>query len=291
MVHFSIPSATSEPFGKSLFAKVAHIARYLILAEFALLVYRLTRAPDRRVFKVEIGRSKDAANILQSVIRKVKQKETFLKDPTALDALITELGITEDFFVPVVDGKEFFSVDTLAAGEITGKIEDIEYLRKKLISGLGIPAIYLIQEESSESKYTLAQENIKFARTIVNYQKTFSNKLTELIRKIVARVTDDPTIIAAVQTTRIVFRPPVAIQMERLSEMMGNVSTLINTLSEVLPEVDKTVLARRFLSYFFDPQELDEMLRTSKLRKRATSSSEGTDELGFEQEYEGKGGE
>ena len=79
--------------------------------------------------------------------------------------------------------------------------------------------------------------------------------------------------------------------MERLSEMMGNVSTLINTLSEVLPEVDKTVLARRFLSYFFDPQELDEMLRTSKLRKRATSSSEGTDELGFEQEYEGKGGE
>ena len=199
MVFFKVPSSFTDPYGQSIFAKVAHIARYLIVAEYALLIYRLTRAPDRRIFKVEVGRSRDASNMLQYVIRKIKQRETYLKDPTALDSLLGEITMFEDFFVPMVDGREFFTVDTLPGGDITGKIEDIEYLRKKLISGLGIPAIYLIQEESSESKYTLSQENVKFARTIVSLQKEFSRCITELVRKLLAYYETDATVLSSAE--------------------------------------------------------------------------------------------
>lgn len=273
MEYFKIPAvSTSYKYGQSIFSNVELIGKYLALLEYSLLIYRLTRAAEKRVFKVDVGSDRDVANYIQQVIRKTKQKEVYLQSGASLDTLVGELSLFEDYYIPVREGREFFTVDTVPGGELTSKIEDIEYLRKKLVSGLGIPAIYLVQEDTSESKYTLSQENVKFARTIVRLQKILSAPLTSLVRKLVSIEYPE------VPTSKIFvsFRPPMAIQMERLQELLTTIQTVVNTAVDVLPTVDKTQLAKKYLSLFTDMDELLEMERLTKIRGK--KAGEGTEE-------------
>lgn len=274
MVHFSLPNALSYPYGDSIFSKVRTIGLYLILMEFAMLIYRLVRAPERRIFKVETGRTQDVQNYLQQIIRKTKQKEIYLKDANTIDTLLSEISMFEDYFIPVVDGRESFSIDSTPAGELNSKLEDIEYLRKKLISGLGIPAIYLISEENVESKYTLSQENIKFARTIIRLQKYISESITDLFRKLWTLIYKDKI----AKNISLTLNPPIALQMERTNEVLSNIKGIIDVISE-MTDIKKDILIERFLSPFMDISDLYESIHKQKLERKLKYSEKELEQL------------
>jgi len=269
MEYFRIPSAKHYPYGESIFSNNLIIGRLLAVLEHSLAIYRLTRAPERRIFKVEVGEERDVTGYIEKVIRKTKQKEVFLQDPVSVDTLISELSLFEDYYVPTKDGREFFTIESIPGGELTAKIEDIEYLRKKLVSGTGIPAIYLVQEDTPESKFTLAQENVKFARTIVKLQKVFTHHLTSLVKKICALT--DPNMLSKIHNTTITLKPPIAIQIAIYQELFASIQTVVESLSNLVPEVDKKKFARRYLTHLISPQELDDLIRTSKLEKAAST--------------------
>jgi len=242
-VHFKNEGSIFTYFGQPYALGVLHIASYLIAIEAAQVIYRLTRAPEKRVFRVNTFDDPRASAFIQEIINRTKKKEYALQSGS-LEALVNEITMFEDYFIPTTRGTPAVEVETLPGGEMSARMEDVEYFRKKLISGLGIPAIYLIQEESSESKYTLSQENVKFARTIVRLQKAFGRGLNELLYKLfdlVFGVADWDTLF------EIQLRPPIAIMMEREQEIFQNFSGFVQALRETasnLIDVDQVVLKK-----------------------------------------------
>jgi len=247
MVHFKIPSSINYPYGESLFTPVKDIAKYLIAAERALLIYRLTRAPEKRVFKVNVFEEKtEIPEVLQEVIRETKQKEVAISNAGTLDALMSEITMFDDIYIPVIDGQPAFEVDTIPGGDLNAKIEDLKYYRDKLIAGLAIPPIYLRPEDQqADNKSTLAQENARFARTIIRMQKVFSEKLTELVRKIIQIVEPDKVVNA--QYFYISFLPPTALMAEREQEVVNAVSNMIDTLSKY--NIPPELLLKKYLPH------------------------------------------
>lgn len=234
IVHFKIPSRIYQPFGEPFGLGSLLIAKYLIAADMSQLVYRLTRAAEKRIFKINVFDDNRSSQYIQEIINQTKRKEYAIRNANDTDTLINEVTMFEDYYIPSYAGEETMSIDVQPGGDMTNRIEDLEYYRKKMISGFGIPAIYLIQDDNPESKYTLAQENIRFARGIIKLQKYFSISLTELCHKIYTltfSATDDNLNAVSIQ-----LKQPRSLQLERESEMIQNFSNIVGQLKEMAPE-------------------------------------------------------
>ncbi len=287
--HFRIPSIMSNVYGDSLFAGVAMLGKYLLTMEYAMLIYRLVRAPEHRIFKINVGSSREVGNYINQVIRQTKQKETSILATNNIDTMYGDMSMFEDYYIPVDDeGKESMTIETVPGGELTAKIEDVEYMRKKLISGLGIPAAYLSGEDQIESKYTLSQENIKFTRSIIKLQKIISQHFTNFIRKLWLATGNDKTIANKIHIT---LSPPIALEFEKTNEILENITGLVEKLSVLLPKVDKQELATTILKKYLPMSEIQEII-TKSLIKPSTNEEEeanfGNEELNFGNEEETK---
>jgi hypothetical protein len=170
------------PYGSSVLESARRIWRQLILIEDAMLVYRVIRAPERRVFYIDVGNvpPEDVANYLEQAQTSLKRNQVVDKDNGKVDLRYNPLSVDEDYFLPVRGGESGTRIDTLAGGQNTAAIEDVEYIQKKLFAALKIPKAYLGYDEDVGSKATLAQEDIRFSRTIQRIQKTVISEMNKL---------------------------------------------------------------------------------------------------------------
>lgn len=170
------------PYGSSVLESARRIWRQLILIEDAMLVYRVIRAPERRVFYIDVGNvpPEDVANYLQQAQTSLKRNQVVDKDNGRVDLRYNPLSVDEDYFLPVRGGESGTKIDTLAGGQNTAAIEDVEYIQKKLFAALKIPKAYLGYDEDLGAKATLAQEDIRFSRTIQRIQKTVISELNKV---------------------------------------------------------------------------------------------------------------
>ena len=170
------------PYGSSVLEAARRIWRQLILIEDAMLVYRVIRAPERRVFYIDVGNvpPEDVTNYLEQAQTSFKRNQVIDKNNGKVDLRYNPLSVDEDYFLPVRGGESGTRIDTLAGGQNTAAIEDVEYIQKKLFAALKIPKAYLGYDEDVGSKATLAQEDIRFSRSIQRIQKTIISELNKL---------------------------------------------------------------------------------------------------------------
>ena len=170
------------PYGSSVLESARRIWRQLVLIEDAMLVYRVIRAPERRVFYIDVGNvpPDDVANYLEQAQSSLKRNQIVDKDSGKVDLRYNPLSVDEDYFLPVRGGESGTRIDTLAGGQNTAAIEDVEYIQKKLFAALKIPRAYLGYDEDVGAKATLAQEDIRFSRTIQRIQKTVISELNKI---------------------------------------------------------------------------------------------------------------
>ena len=170
------------PYGTSVLESARRIWRQLILIEDAMLVYRVIRAPERRVFYIDVGNvpPENVADYLEQAQSSLKRSQVIDKDTGKVDLRYNPLSVDEDYFLPVRGGESGTRIDTLAGGQNTAAIEDVEYIQKKLFAALKIPRAYMGYDEEIGSKATLAQEDIRFSRTIQRIQKTVVSELNKL---------------------------------------------------------------------------------------------------------------
>ena len=183
LTHFRLlGNDTFLPYGSSCLEAARRIWRQLILIEDAMLVYRVIRAPERRVFYIDVGNvpPEDVANYLEQAKSALKRNQIIDKDSGKVDLRYNPLSVDEDYFLPVRGGESGTKIDTLAGGSNTAAIEDVEYIQKKLFAALKIPRAYLGYDEDVGAKATLAQEDIRFSRTIHRIQKTIISELNKL---------------------------------------------------------------------------------------------------------------
>jgi len=170
------------PYGSSVLESARRIWRQLILIEDAMLVYRVIRAPERRVFYIDVGNvaPEDVTDYLEQATSTLKRSQVVDKTSGKVDLRYNPLSVDEDYFIPVRGGDSGTKIDTLAGGQNTAAIEDVEYIQKKLFAALKIPRAYLGYDEEIGAKATLAQEDIRFSRTIQRIQKTVIAELNKI---------------------------------------------------------------------------------------------------------------
>jgi hypothetical protein len=162
------------PYGTSMLDKIRRIWKQLLLAEDAMLIYRTTRAPERRVFKVFVGNmdDKDIEAYVQRVANKFKRDQIVDPRNGQVDMRYNQMAVDQDYFIPIRDPAQTNPIETLAGAQNLGEIADIEYIQKKLLAALRIPKAFLGFEEVVGDGKQLALMDIRFARTINRIQKS-----------------------------------------------------------------------------------------------------------------------
>ena len=170
------------PYGTSMLEKARRIWKQLLLCEDAMLIYRVSRAPERRVFKVFVGNmdDKDVDAYVQRVANKFKRDQVVDNKTGNVDMRYNQLAVDQDFFIPVRDASAPEPITTLAGAQNLAEIADIEYIQKKLVTALRIPKAYLGFEEAIGGGNNLSLLDIRFARTINKIQKSMLAELNKI---------------------------------------------------------------------------------------------------------------
>ena len=170
------------PYGTSMLDKIRRIWKQLLLAEDAMLIYRTSRAPERRVFKIFVGNmdDKDIEPYVQRVANKFKRDQVVDSRNGQVDMRYNQMAVDQDYFIPVRDPAAPSPIETLAGAQNLGEIADIEYIQKKLLAALRIPKAFLGFEEVVGDGKNLALMDIRFARTINRIQKSLIQELNKI---------------------------------------------------------------------------------------------------------------
>tara|TARA_R110002020_G_scaffold166029_1_gene353834 strand:- start:63 stop:1904 length:1842 start_codon:yes stop_codon:yes gene_type:complete len=170
------------PYGTSMLEKCRRIWKQLLLAEDAMLVYRTSRAPERRVFKVFVGNmdDKDVEGYIQRVANKFKRDPVVEASSGNVDLRMNQMAVDQDYFIPVRDPAAASPIETLPGATNLSEIADIEYIQKKLLAALRIPKAFLGFEEVVGEGKNLALLDIRFARTINRIQKCIISELNKI---------------------------------------------------------------------------------------------------------------
>ena len=183
IAHFRILGDDRKlPYGTSLLEKARRIWKQLLLAEDAMLIYRTSRAPERRVFKVFVGNmdDNDVEAYVQRVANKFKREQIVDSKTGNVDMRFNQMAVDQDYFVPVRDPGQVSPIETLPGGTNLGDIADIEYIQKKLVTALRIPKTFLGFEEAFGDGKGLSVQDIRFARTINRIQKCMIAELNKI---------------------------------------------------------------------------------------------------------------
>jgi hypothetical protein len=182
MAHFRLLSDTNFlPYGKAMIENGRRVWKQLSLMEDAMLIHRIMRAPEKRVFKIDIGNinPQEVDNYMQKIINKMKKTPFVDKNSGDYNLKYNIQNLTEDFFLPVRGGDSGTSIENLQGLEYAA-VEDIDYLKAKLFAALKVPKAYLSYDENVNGKATLAAEDVRFARTIERIQRTIVSELYKI---------------------------------------------------------------------------------------------------------------
>jgi hypothetical protein len=170
------------PYGTSMLEKARRIWKQLLLSEDAMLIYRTSRAPERRIFKVFVGNmdDKDVEAYVQRVANKFKRDQVVDHKTGNVDMRFNQMAVDQDYFVPVRDTAAPNPIDTLPGAQNLSEIADIEYIQKKLLTALRVPKAFLGFEEVVGDGKNLSLQDIRFARTINRIQKSMLAELNKV---------------------------------------------------------------------------------------------------------------
>jgi hypothetical protein len=198
IAHFrNLTDSNFLPYGKSMIEGGRKVWKQLTLMEDAMLIHRIMRAPEKRIFKIDVGNipPNEVDNYMQKIMNTMR-KTPYVDEKTGEYNLKFNMqNMLEDYFLPVRGGQSGTEIDTLAGMEFTG-IDDIEYLRNKMMAALKVPKAFIGYEEGISGKATLAAEDVRFARTIERIQRIIISELTKIaIVHLVAQGYEDAELI------------------------------------------------------------------------------------------------
>lgn len=183
MAHFRLLGDDRKlPYGTSFLEKARRIWKQLILSEDAMLVYRVTRAPERRVYKIFVGNidNEDVEQYVNEIANRFKRAPLVDPQTGQMDVRYNQLGYDQDIFIPVRSENAETPIDTLPGAQNLDQIADIEYLQRKLFTALRVPKTFLGFEEPTGEGKNLALQDIRFSRTINRIQQAMLHELNKI---------------------------------------------------------------------------------------------------------------
>jgi len=232
IAHFRLLSDTNFlPYGKAMVEGGRRVWKQLQLMEDAMLIHRIMRAADKRKILIDIGNIPPAE--IDTFMNRImdRMKKTPLVDPATGDYNLryNMQNITEDFYLPVRGKDSGTDIQNLPGLQFNA-IEDIEYLRNKLMAAFKVPKAFLGYEEDLSGKATLAAQDVRFARTIERIQRIMVSELTKIaiIHLYVQGFTDEDLIDFELSLTN----PSIVYEQEKLNlwkEKIGVAESIMNS--------------------------------------------------------------
>lgn len=169
------------PYGRSYIEPARKLFKQYTLMEDAMLVHRIVRAPEKRIFYMNVGGIPPAEveNFMQKAISKMKRTPYIDQTTGEYNLKYNMQNLMEDFYIPVRGNDTATKIDTLGGLQYDG-ITDVNYLRDKLFAALRIPKAFLGYDEKLQGKATLAAEDIRFGRTVEKIQRIMVSELYKI---------------------------------------------------------------------------------------------------------------
>jgi hypothetical protein len=181
MVHFTPNGSTA--YGESVLSRIKFLSKLYLGAMTNAFMRNSIRRPERLVWYIDIGTDNDGSNSVQNFIRTIKQREVKFSNLRDITTTINQIGEFHDFYVPTYNGERPVDVETLnmgAAAEVDNAY--LEYLRKAIIGGTGVPAAYLGYSEEVAFARSLTMDNGRFLRRVIRNQKHFGAAMTRVLQ-------------------------------------------------------------------------------------------------------------
>jgi hypothetical protein len=182
IAHFRMLSDSNFlPYGRSMLEGARQEFQKLMMMEDAMLIHRIMRAPEKRIFKIDIGNipPNEVDSFMEQIINKMKKIPHIDPKTGNYNLKFNLSNMLEDYYLPVRGGQSSTSIDTLPGMTFTG-MDDINYIKDKMMAALKIPKPFLGYAEAVEGKTTLASMDIRFARTIERIQKIAISELYKI---------------------------------------------------------------------------------------------------------------
>lgn len=235
IVHFKITDKKFTPYGGSLLTSGVQTYRRYTMLEDAMMIYRLARVPERRVFKIDVGNlSTSEAMRAVNRIKDNYRTNQIMDDKGNINRAAAALSLTQDIFIPVREGQAGTEITSLAPGQALNNIDDIRYFRDELLWTLNIPPEYLgftsDQGGGGQQKGSLAMQDVKFARFIERIQYYIEEGLTKIaaIELFFKKKKNED-----LKNFRLELTPPSNVKeimdVEFLNSKMGLISAMIGT--------------------------------------------------------------
>lgn len=247
MVHFQIPSTKYYPYGESVFDSSQFSAKVLIALETALAIQRLSRSTEKRKIAVEIGLPRDAKKAIEQMKEEFRKRKISLDSFGTVDTIPSMITTFEDVYIPQKDGKAFVDISTFNEGavDVRSKVDELKFMRDQLTASWGVPPSFLGIEENLSNKAALSEENILFARTVIGYQKYFSEQLQELMGKIFDIINPEEAL-TLFDNVDIHLPTPKSLQYEREARYLNELVSLVESLERV--GIPKEYTLKKYLS-------------------------------------------
>ena len=181
VAHFRLISDTAYlPYGRSYIEPARKIYKQVTLMEDAMLIHRIMRAPEKRMFYINVGNvpPNEVEQFMQKTMNQMK-KTPYVGEDGQYNLKFNMQNMMEDFYLPVRGGDTSTRIETTKGLEYDGT-NDIDYLLKKMFAALKVPKAYFGYEGELSGKATLAAEDIRFARTVERIQKIMESELTKI---------------------------------------------------------------------------------------------------------------
>jgi hypothetical protein len=288
VVHLSLSEGLDQnyPFGNSLLENVFKVYKQKELLEDAILIYRISRAPERRVFTIDVGNM--PSHLAMAFVERVKNEIHQRRIPSqtgggnnVIDSAYNPLSINEDYFFPkTADGKGS-DVKMLEGGKNIGEIDDLKYFTNKLFRGLRIPSSYLPTGQDD------SQSNFNDGRVGTAYiQELRFNKYCERLQALMTTIFDeefklylngkglniDPNLF------ELAFNPPMNFASSRQATIDAERINTFNTIQAV-PYVSKRFALKRFLSLTDEEVAENERLWAEENGKGEPTATDAAGEL------------
>jgi hypothetical protein len=182
VAHFRLLSDTNYlPYGRSHIEPARKIYKQLTLMEDAMLIHRIMRAPEKRMFYVNVGSipPNEVEQFMQKTINSIKKTPYVDPQTGEYNLRFNMMNMMEDFYLPVRGGDTSTRIETTKGLEYDGT-NDVEYLRDKMFAALKVPKAYFGYEKDLSGKATLASEDIRFARSVERIQRILESELTKI---------------------------------------------------------------------------------------------------------------
>jgi hypothetical protein len=286
MVHLSLSEGLDNnyPFGNSLLEQVFKVYKQKELLEDAILIYRIQRAPERRIFYIDVGNM--PSHMAMSFVERVKNEIHQRRIPSqsgggmnVIDSAYNPLSISEDYFFPQTEGGRGSKVETLAGGTNLGEIDDLKYFTNKLFRALRIPSSYLpTGADDSQAQYNDGRVGTAYIQELRfnNYCIRLQTLLTGVFDQEFKRYLHSKGINIDTSLFEIRFQPPQNFASYRQTEVDSQRINTFNTIQAV-PYISKRFALKRFLGL-----SEEEMAENENLWKqeKGMSNITGTDASG-----------